>query len=79
MIWALDLDDFNNRCGQGKHPLLSVIRDVLSVPKGSYPGLIDGSGDNTIVGDDSDMEEEDDSEEQGHEQEKPGTVHLIVL
>lgn len=21
MIWALDLDDFNNRCGQGAHTL----------------------------------------------------------
>lgn len=29
MIWALDLDDFNNRCGQGKSPLLHEIRRVL--------------------------------------------------
>lgn len=32
MIWALDLDDFKNRCGDGHHPLLSVIRDVLRAP-----------------------------------------------
>jgi len=32
MIWALDLDDFKNRCGEGKHPLLNVIRDVLKDP-----------------------------------------------
>lgn len=29
MIWALDLDDFNNRCGQGRHPLLKVIHAEL--------------------------------------------------
>ncbi|XP_059612054.1 probable chitinase 10 [Phlebotomus argentipes] len=32
MIWALDLDDFKNRCGQGKHPLLTVIREGLRDP-----------------------------------------------
>ena len=29
MVWALDLDDFNNRCGQGRHPLLNTIKSVL--------------------------------------------------
>lgn len=29
MIWALDLDDFTNRCGCGKHPLLKTINHEL--------------------------------------------------
>ena len=33
MVWALDLDDFKNRCGDGKHPLLNTIKDVLGPPR----------------------------------------------
>ncbi|KAL7648230.1 UNVERIFIED_CONTAM: hypothetical protein RMT77_000133 [Armadillidium vulgare] len=29
MIWALDLDDFTNRCGTGAYPLLKTINRVL--------------------------------------------------
>ena len=29
MIWALDLDDFNNRCGCEEHPLLRTISREL--------------------------------------------------
>lgn len=35
MVWALDLDDFTDRCGDGKHPLLSEIQRVLSDPPGN--------------------------------------------
>lgn len=29
MVWALDLDDFQNRCGEGHHPLMNTIKEVL--------------------------------------------------
>ncbi len=29
MIWALDLDDFRNVCGEGHHPLMNTIKKVL--------------------------------------------------
>ena len=32
MVWALDLDDFMNRCGQGYHPLMNTIKRVLGPP-----------------------------------------------
>ena len=38
MVWALDLDDFKNRCGEGPHPLMNEIKKVLGPKKGSMPG-----------------------------------------
>lgn len=39
MVWALDLDDFRNRCGEGVHPLLTQIHDVLKDPPKDYEEL----------------------------------------
>ncbi|CAI9715520.1 acidic mammalian chitinase-like [Octopus vulgaris] len=36
MFWALDEDDFSNKCGNGKYPLLTTINNVL---KGGVPPI----------------------------------------
>ncbi len=42
MVWALDLDDFKNRCGNGVHPLLTEIHNVLKDPPSlmEIPGML---------------------------------------
>ena len=66
MIWALDLDDFSNRCGEGAHPLLSTIKSVLGPARGQYPGITDAAGDDQSKNKDGqrdgNKEEEEDSE-----------------
>lgn len=34
MVWALDLDDYRNVCGQGHYPLLSAIMNNLGQSHG---------------------------------------------
>lgn len=29
MVWSADMDDFSNRCGSGKYPLLNALNDEL--------------------------------------------------
>lgn len=52
MVWALDLDDFRGKCGQGKHPLLKIIHQTLQ----------DGTS-NEVTGEDEYSEEDYDEEE----------------
>lgn len=36
MVWALDLDDFRGRCGEGPHPLMHTLQKVLADPPNEH-------------------------------------------
>lgn len=40
MVWALDLDDFNNVCKQGAYPLMTTIQSILGPASKDMPSII---------------------------------------
>lgn len=49
MVWALDLDDFKNRCGCESSPLLKTMNRVLrNYPKGPLCPITEGRSINII-------------------------------
>ena len=71
MVWALDLDDFKNRCGEGHHPLMNTIKAVLG-PKMSADEQAARTRTRTFV-----MEVPDDVEESNIEEESNGKKHAL--
>ena len=41
---TIDFFVFFSRCGQGPHPLMNTIKNVLGPAKGQYAGISDGEG-----------------------------------
>ena len=38
MVWALDLDDYRDVCGEGHYPLLNTIKEVMAPLNQTYDG-----------------------------------------
>ena len=45
MVWALDLDDFGNRCQEGSYPLMNTIKQVLGPESQPYDGELEEAAD----------------------------------
>ncbi len=59
MIWALDLDDFNNQCGNGNYPLLKTINHNLGRISGyQRPDLLVTNDNYIRTGSDEDEDED---------------------
>lgn len=39
MAWALDFDDFNNKCGHGRYPLIKAMKNGLSTKGNKDDGI----------------------------------------
>ena len=53
MVWDTSMDDFRNRCGDGKNPFLTAMRTYLS------PSDDDGSDEKDKDKDDKDKDDKD--------------------
>jgi len=75
MVWALDLDDFKNRCGEGHHPLMNTIKAVLG-PKMSADEQAARTRTRTFVMEvPDDVEESNIEEESNVEEEVSNSIH----
>merc|ERR1712073_222797 len=75
MVWALDLDDFKNRCGEGHHPLMNTIKAVLG-PKMSADEQAARTRTRTFVMEVTDDVEESNIEEESNvEEEVSNSIH----
>ena len=81
MVWALDLDDFKNTCGEGPHPLMNEIKKVLGPAKDAYSGVSDDKYVNTkdvAIETKSEANEDDEPETEPEPEAEPSTDTEVV-